>query len=309
VLAAVAVSFAAWATLSPMIARGQDARPGTQTQTLAHGGAMRTYRLRIPPGYDANRAVPLVFVLHGGGGTGAQIERYAGFNAVADARGFVVVYPDGVNRGWNDGRQSERVSTRSGHVDDVAFIGALIDQLAGRLRIDPLRIYSTGISNGGFMSHRLGMELSDRIAGIAPVAGTLGENLVPRFAPTHRVAVLHMHGTQDRLVRYEGGEVVAGGGVSISAARVVELWAKANGCATPSRTEHLADRDPNDGTRIRADSYPACRGGADVILYTIEGGGHTWPGRPTPGLGATTRDIDGAPAIWEFFERHPKQRP
>jgi polyhydroxybutyrate depolymerase len=201
------------------------------------------------------------------------------------------------------------VSTRSGDVDDIGFIGALIDHLGGRLRIDSRRVYSTGISNGGFLSHRLGMELSDRLAAIAPVAGTLGENLVSRFAPKDPVAVLHIHGTQDRLVRYEGGEVVARGGVSISARGVAELWAKANGCATPARTEQLADLDPNDGTRIRSDSYVSCRGGATVMLYTIEGGGHTWPGRSTPALGASTRDIDGAQAIWDFFERHPKQRP
>jgi polyhydroxybutyrate depolymerase len=253
--------------------------------------------------------MPLVLVLHGGAGTGAQIERYTNFNAVADAHGFVVVYPDGVNRGWNDGRESERTSTRSGHVDDVGFIGSLIDHLTKRLRVDPLRVYSTGISNGGFMSHRAAMELSDRIAAIAPIAGTLGENLVARFAPKHPVAVLHMHGTQDRFVRYEGGDVIARGGKSISAARVTEMWAKANGCAVPSRPEQLPDRDPDDGTRIRADSYGSCRAGTTVVLYTIVGGGHTWPGRAAPLLGTTTRDIDGAQAAWEFFERHPKQRP
>jgi polyhydroxybutyrate depolymerase len=291
------------------VSRGQDApRAGTSEHTIVHGGGSRVYRLHIPPRYDGSRAVPLVFVLHGGAGTGAQIERYTGFNQVADAKGFVVVYPDGVNRGWNDGRDSERVSARA-HIDDVGFISALIDHLTSRLRIDPLRIYSTGISNGGFLSHRLGMDLSDRFAAIAPIAGTLGENLVARFAPKSPVAVLHIHGTQDRWVRYEGGEVAVQGGMSVSAPRIARMWAGANGCAPPPRTAQLPDRDPNDGTRIRADTYAACRGGATVGLYTIVGGGHTWPGRATPILGATTRDIDGAQAVWEFFERHTKARP
>jgi polyhydroxybutyrate depolymerase len=310
VAAGVNATLLVLAMVAVAVAQGQEPlRPGTYEQTIEHGGYNRAYRLHIPPQYNATRVLPLVFVLHGGAGTGAQIERYSGFSRVADEKGFVIAYPDGVNRGWNDGRESERVSTRSGHVDDVGLIGSLIDHLARRMRIDPLRVYATGISNGGFLSHRVGMELSDRVAAIAPIAGTLGENLVPRFEPKHPVAVLHIHGTQDRFVPYEGGEVVARGGTSISAPRIAEMWAKANGCATPARTEQLPDRDPNDGTRIRADSYASCRLGATVTLLTIVGGGHTWPGRPARLLGATTRDIDGAHAVWEFFEQHPKQRP
>jgi polyhydroxybutyrate depolymerase len=277
------------------------------SQSMSHGGYTRTYRMHVPAGRDGSAPLPLVLVLHGGGGTGAQIERLTGFNAVADAQGFVVVYPDGVQRQWNDGRDGERLRARVGGVDDVGFIGALLDHVAGRVRVDPRRVYATGISNGGFMSHRLGMDLSARIAAIAPVAGTLGEAIAARFAPAQPVAVMHLHGTRDAFVKYDGGDVIGRGGVAVSVGRVVDLWVTANGCATPPRTEQLPDRDPADGTRVRRDAYAPCRAGTEVVSYSVEGGGHTWPGRSMPGLGRTTRDIEGAPLIWEFFARHPKR--
>lgn len=281
-------------------------QPGTQPQSITHGGATRTYLVHIPPAYDGRREMPLVLVFHGGGGTGAVAERTTGFSPVADREGFIAVYPDATNRQWNDGRLSSRLPT---DVDDVAFVAALLDHLLATLRIDPLRVYATGISNGGFMSHRLGAELSSRIAAIGPVAGTLGENVVPRFAPRQPVSVIDLHGTADRFVRYEGGEVIARGGIAVSVARVIELWAKAAGCSSPPRVETLPDRDPGDGTRVRRESHTPCRQGTEVVLYTIEGGGHNWPGRPAPrpALGPATREIDATQVIWEFFRSHAKQ--
>ena len=304
VLLALFVAAATTAAQTPALG------PGTHQQTFTHGGRTRTYLLRIPPRYDGRTPVPLVLLFHGGGGTAAQIERYVGFNALADRGGFIGVVPDGISMQWNDGRSdSARLVPLVGAVDDVGFIAALLDQLTERFRIDQQRIYAMGFSNGGFLSNRLGMELSSRFAAIAPVAGSLGQAIAPNLAPQSPVAVLYIHGTRDQNVPYEGGEVVGRSGVAISAARLVDLWVKANGCVTSVRTEQLPDRDPNDGTRVRRDVYGPCRAGTEVLFYTIEGGGHNWPGKPVAvEFGPATKDIDATELIWEFFQRNAKGR-
>jgi polyhydroxybutyrate depolymerase len=279
-------------------------------ETIQSGGVPRTYHLHVPPSVPSTAAMPLVMVFHGGGGTGAGAARSYGFNRVADDRGFAVVYPEGRDRRWNDGRGTTgQPWLNTVLVDDVGFVSSLIDHVSGTLRIDPHRVYATGISNGGIFAHRLGCELSGKIAAIAPVAGTIAEPEVTRCAPRSPVSIIEFHGTEDRFVPYGGGEILghAERGRVLSVAETTELWAKFDGCPALRHRVDLPPRHADDGTRARQAAYGPCRGGSAVVLYTIVGGGHTWPGTAwLPLLGPVSRQIDATEVIWEFFEGHPK---
>ncbi len=282
-------------------------------ETLAHQGRERTYRLLLPKGYDKAKPAPLVLALHGGGGTADGMDRSTGaqFAREADKRGWVVVFPQGVAKGWNDGRPltSRRDKQRKG-VDDVAFLGALIDHLHKTRGIDRTRVYATGISNGGFMSFRLGLELSARIAAIAPVTANLAKVHAGK-RPTHPVGLLVINGTKDPLVPYAGGQVKVLGkarGAIFSTDESLVRWAALVGCGKAGKAVALPDTAPRDGARAYRQAWTPCGRGAHVELIRIEGGGHTWPGGqqylPKLLVGTTCRDFDAVPVIFDFFARH-----
>ncbi len=284
------------------------ARAGDSSSALSVGGQSRTYDLHVPPAYDGKAPLPLVLALHGGGGTGKGMPGLTHLSALADRKGFIVVYPDGIQRRWADGRGTT-VADRNG-IDDVGFLAALVAKLASELAVDPHRVYATGISNGGFMSQRLACELSGTIAAVAVVAATMGEALAARCEPTRPVPLLLIHGTKDPLVPWDGGQVTIGaGGRILSVAATIQKWVTLNGCA-PTATVTLDPEDPTTGTRIRREVYGQCKDGAEVILFAVDGGGHTWPGGPQylpeRFIGKTNRTLDASEAIWEFFRRHPK---
>lgn len=273
---------------------------------LQIGGLERTYLVRLPPSYEASRRWPLVLALHGGGGRGRDMERLTHLGEIADRRGFVVVYPDGYWRRWADGRGTTPPE-RAG-VDDVAFVAALLDELGRSLAIDPARVYATGISNGGFFANRLACELAGRIAAVAAVAATIGESLAARCRPSRPVPVLIIHGARDPLVPWDGGEMTVGaGGRILSAPATAARWAGLDGCDPAPAVTALPARAA-DGTSVRREAYGGCRGGVEVLLYAIEGGGHAWPGGlqylPERLIGKTNRDLDAGEVIMEFFERH-----
>jgi polyhydroxybutyrate depolymerase len=279
--------------------------PGDHTRTLEVDGRERTYLVHVPPRHDAGKPTPVVLVLHGAGMNGAMMSGYCGMNEKADEAGFLAVYPGGTGRFglflvWNSGGFR---ASREPPPDDVKFIAALLDDLATVARVDPKRVYATGLSNGGMMCYRLAAELSDRIAAVAPVAGTMG---IKEPKPARPVPLVHFHGTEDRLVPYDGprgnSEVVTFGAVEKS----VATWAKLNGCAEQPEITELPDR-ADDGTTVVRKTYAKGCGGAEVVLYVIEGGGHNWPGQPARlgFLGRATEDISANDLIWEFFEQHP----
>lgn len=280
----------------------------TSERSLQVGSLRRAFRIYVPSALASPAA--LVFVLHGGGGTARQMERSVTFNALADRSGFVVVYPDAVDRNWNDGRNAASIRSQRERVDDVGFISAVIDALSREMRMDSRRIFATGISNGGFMSQRLAVDLSDRIAAIAPVASGMAPGLAARFPPREPVSVLVMNGTRDPLVPYHGGRVLRDRGETIDTDEIIRIWVQHNRCRTPGVAVMLPDEDPADGTRVRKMTYTGCAGRAEVALYAIDGGGHTWPGGsqylPRGIIGRVCRDIDAARVIWEFFAAHPK---
>jgi polyhydroxybutyrate depolymerase len=215
-----------------------------------------------------------------------------GMNAAADASGFVAVHPEGTGspRSWNGGACCGTAA--SSGTDDVGFVAAIVDQLESELCVDRARVFATGFSNGGFLSHRLGCELADRIAAIAPVSGVLG---IDACSPTRPVPVIHIHGTEDLLVPYDGNPYRD----YISVADSIAGWVARDGCAgSPAVTFAQGD--------ATCETYSGCAGNADVTLCTIDGGGHQWPGGVSlPGGGHTSTDLDATAAIWDFFAAHP----
>lgn len=269
-------------------------------ETLQVGTRDRTYEQFVP---SDTPNLPLVIALHGRLGTGKQMEKFSQFDRVAAREQFVVAYPDGIDRGWNDGRAE--VTT---HADDVAFIAALIDELADEHQIDRSRVYVTGASNGGMMTYRIGCELADRVAAIAPVIGNLPATLP--CAPAAPLSVLAINGTDDPLVPYNGGEVARDRGVVLSAAQSTQFFAHAAGCGAAQPTVEEPDVTTDDGTRTYVTVYD-CPPHVDVALITLAGAGHTWPGGsqylPKRLIGGVSRDFDGAERIWEFFQSHSRK--
>jgi polyhydroxybutyrate depolymerase len=273
-------------------------------------GTRRTYLVYTPASLTASRPVPLVLIFHGGFGSGADLMPRIGMNAVADRAGFVVAYPDGVDKHWNDGRE-----TTATDIDDVKFVTALVEHLRGKYPIDPQRVYATGLSNGGQFTLRLACERADLFAAVAPVMTTFSEPLHARCRPARPLPLMLIGGISDPLVPWNGGELTRGrqlggkGGRVISVRDTIEFWRKHNGCSASARETALPDRDPGDGTRVKQTHYESCRDDAEVILLAVEGGGHTWPGakerpRITRVVGRTSRDISASEMIWEFFSRH-----
>ena len=280
--------------------------PGSHEHQLSHDGRDRIYRLHIPESYDGSKSTPAVFILHGGGGNATQAEKNMGFNPLSDEHGFIAVYPEGIDKHWNDGRESPRFP-QAHEADDVDFIRTLVSHLKANLNLDEKRLYVTGHSNGGFMSNRLGWELSDVWAAIAPSAGTLATDLKDAFAPKHRIPVLHIHGSNDKLVPIEGGMVIGKGGLCLSAKDMVEMWARHNRCKQEPEVTDLP-KASRDRTSVRRYHYPAGGEGAEVVYYRIENHGHGFAGQtPTRVLtGLATKELDAPSIIWEFFSRHTK---
>jgi polyhydroxybutyrate depolymerase len=267
---------------------------GVSEGEIEVNGLTRSYRLYIPSCYDPSQPVPLVFSLHGFTSNPEQQAHYSGFDALADEEGFIAVYPrgSGAPLRWNAGIDGLNTGDT---VDDVAFISALIEHLYQTLWIDPARIYMTGLSNGGGMSHRLACALADRVAAIGTVAGAYPSLDQNDCTPSRPVPVIAFHGTADPIVPYEGNRYLPP--ITDWAA----AWAARNGCdAAPADL-------PASGS-VTGVRYGGCDADAEVILYTVDGGGHTWPGGPALPVfitGPTSSVIDASRVMWAFFQAHP----
>jgi polyhydroxybutyrate depolymerase len=272
----------------------------TELRTIEIRGHQRRYRVHIGKSAQAS-PMPVVLVLHGRYGTGAGMESLTGFSLLADRVGFMAVYPDGINRSW-DGIRAVTGDAAAGGVDDVVFIDAVIDKLASDHPIDLRRIYLVGMSNGGSFVHRLACELPGRMAAIASVAGTIPKALATGYTAAQPTSVMHIHGTADTIVRYLGSSTKESDGL-LSASATVGFWSTVGGCL--GMPEHTIVEEG-----IRQERYVDCAGGTEVILYVVEGGGHTWPGGrqylPEQVIGKTVRTLDATSEIWAFFERHAR---
>jgi len=278
--------------------------PGDHNRTIETGNRTRRFLVHVPPGYEPGRPVPVVVALHGAAMTGEMMARFSGLNRTADREGFVVVYPSGTGIGsfltWNAGGFSGRMAEN--RPDDVAFVAAMLEELANLIAVDAKRVYACGMSNGGMMCYRLAAELSDRIAAIAPVAGTMA---IEKCEPKRPVPVLHIHGLKDGIVPYDGPDgrmppFMKFGSVEDS----VMTWVKIDGCDRTPRVEQLADAKP--GSKVIRKTYPAGRDGSQVVLIVLENGGHDWPGRsPTVSVqGKKTQKFSANDEIWKFFREH-----
>jgi polyhydroxybutyrate depolymerase len=270
---------------------GLDGTPGDYAHTIASSGEMREFRVHVPPGYDPGAPTMTVLVFHGYTETSEQIEAISEMTPVSDARGFLAVYPQGLSNSWNAG--SCCGSSSSQGVDDVQFVRDMLDALAVDYCVDPKRVFSAGFSNGGMLSHRLACELSDRIAAIGPVAGTMA---IDGCAPARAVPVLHVHGTADFVVPYDGGGLSGADSVDDTIAG----WVARNGCtdAQPSVVYQNGD--------ATCEEHSQCDAQAAVQRCTIDGGGHQWPGGTSAGpAGELSMDLESSEAMEAFFEAHP----
>ncbi|MFO0893076.1 MAG: PHB depolymerase family esterase [Isosphaeraceae bacterium] len=284
---------------APMLSTGDHSRE------LRIGGERRTYLVHIPPSYQTEKPTPVVLVFHSAMMNGASMARFCGLNEKSDQAGFVTVYANGTGATpyflyWDAGGVRGRVS------DDVGYVEKLLDDLDSVVNVDPARIYATGMSNGAMMCYRLAAELSDRIAAIAPIAGTMA---IEECRPRRPVSVLHFHGTKDGLVLYGGPDERTPKNLKfLSVEATIRAWVKANGC--PETPLKLGLRETTgDGTAVLGFRYGPGKEDAEVILYAIEGGGHTWPGRDPriKFLGKSTHKISANDLMWEFFQRHPRR--
>ena len=279
----------------------------TEVVQIEHGGRTRSYRLHVPPGIERMKSSALVFMFHGGGGTGAQAEQSTGFSRIADRERFCVVYPDGTgyfrNRllTWNSGGIPVYAADQA--IDDAGFVRAVLASVRTLAPIDLDRVFATGMSNGAMMCHRLARECEDVFAGIAPVAGAM--NFTQRDASLP-IAAMIVHGTKDEHVLYDGGRPKrsvgkAGDRVDASVAVARDHYLARNG----QKGEPESKVEGN----VRIETWTQ-GGGMPVRVVTIDGGGHAWPG----GQRGDWRGADDPPdwpateRIWEFFAPLTKKR-
>jgi polyhydroxybutyrate depolymerase len=278
----------------------------TQIRSIVHDGLTRSYRIHVPT--NTNEYNALLLVLHGGGGTAKHTEEELtkkGFNTLSDKYKFVVVYPEGIEKRWNDGRIENKPVT---HIDDVGFLTKIIDTVTQEFNIDSNRVFVTGISNGGQMSYRLACERTEKIAAIAPVVSSLHEDLYNTCTPSQPISVFIIAGTEDPLVPYSGGDITLlkkKYGTVVSMNEAVTFWATHNNCSPTPIISVLPDINPDDGCIVTSKEYTHGDSNTKVLFYSIEGGGHTWPSGGkylTEALvGRICYDFNACKHIWNFF--------
>ncbi|WP_457127578.1 alpha/beta hydrolase family esterase [Mucilaginibacter sp. HD30] len=251
------------------------------------------------PANNSNKRMPLVIALHGGFATPKSMFRLADFRPIADKENFIVVCPAS-KRMWHDGADNKGI-------DDVKFIGQVIDYMIEKYNADPERVYITGVSNGGFMTTRLACEIPNRVAAIAVVAATLdvGEGYDVKSA----LPVIYMHGTKDPIISYNGGKLF--GRKMYSHRDIIEKWVKMDDCNPEPVKTDISDSS-HDGTQVFKQEYVNKTTGLKVISYSIGNGGHTWPGGrqyfPEFIIGKTTRNLNACQTIWDFFKSYSKKQ-
>ncbi|MEH2171864.1 extracellular catalytic domain type 1 short-chain-length polyhydroxyalkanoate depolymerase [Nostoc sp.] len=258
-------------------------------------GKLRTYYFYTPKSYNLHRPIPLVLVFHGDDGNGRSISNVTHFNKLAEQKGFIVVYPDGIDQKWSLRGNAQ------GKVDDVLFVSALINHLQQQLNIDSHKVYATGFSRGGILTQALACKLPDKIAGFASVAGSLPVRLKPSCQPQTPISMLTINGTNDRDVLYEGDDRTQRGAL-VSISDMVEFWRSHDRCTLSNESPNF----PED--KVKTAIYTGCSGNSEVWQLAVVNGGHFWPG------GSSTDEslnkfnaklgLNASETIWDFFQRH-----
>lgn len=267
----------------------------TIVDSIYSGGKYRSYRLYIPANYTGSNAVPLILNLHGYTSNALQQQLYSNFMPIADTAGFLMVYPQGVtdmsgNPFWNAG------TVATSYVNDTLFLNQLIDSLKAMYNIDGGRVFMTGLSNGGFMSHYMACFCNRKIKAIASVAGTWF-NFWPTCSLGKIIPVMHIHGTADPTVPYYGNSSM------LSADSTVKRWVNKNNCIPVASYSAVPDINTSDGSTAEHYRYFISGNSKSIVeFFKINGGAHTWPGSPYI-IGTTNQDINASAQIWRFFKQ------
>lgn len=290
--------------------------------TVVVDGQNRQFQVHIPACYDRTKATPLVLTFHGLHMNSTMMMGMSGFNGASERNGFIVVYADSVGGRWSDGTNPAATAA------DVAYVEAIMERLGKVANIDRRRIYACGISNGGYFTQALACAIPDKIAAAGSVAAPLMEQAARTMQSGKPVPIAFILGSDDPLIPWGDGRIkdlgklgealglsslgsidssmVRMGGL-MSVPETIAFWTNHNHSSTTPTTSQLPDRDPKDGTRIKREQYGS--GPNEVLLYTIEGGGHTWPGcinlQAISGIsGNISQDASGSELLWEFFRHH-----
>ena len=289
------------------------------TVKMEHGGFERTFDYYVPPSYDGSEAIPVVFSFHGLGRDPAEQQLLTRLVFLAEVEGFIAVFPasttlegdhealpalPNANKQWNIGLPRSLQYFEG--VDDVGFIEAIIDYLTGKYKIDKTQVFATGFSNGAMFSYYLAAKIPDIIAGIGAVGAGAPLNIAEMKDELKPVPVIIIMGTEDPIVPYEGRE-----GSFMSAEATASFWVEINGINAEPEVEYLDPIKDDDPTLIKRTSWTEGINGTAVILYTVEGGGHTWPGGhqyfPAEFIGLSSQQMDGSAAIWKDFVEYGHQ--
>ncbi len=327
-----------WASLACciaalLVAHSVAAQETKETITLEN--VDRSYVVHLPTGYDDKRHYPVVILLHGMNQNSDDMERLTRFNALADKDSIVAVYPSALHGRWNFGiQQLPQQEYRRGpyrrrgygypgrypgggspppqrepgernrpqQADDIDFLNHMLDKLANKFAVDKSRIYVAGLSDGGFMTLKVGCDLADRVAAIGIVGAAMPKTMV--CIPSRPLPAAMINGTDDPVVKYDGGKGKNGRFATISAEDTVKQWAKYNHCAEkPTRSKLSAHGKGSMETKV--DTYSGCQQDAQVLLYSVKGGGNTWPGgeqyETEKTIGKTSEDLDANSTLWSFF--------
>jgi polyhydroxybutyrate depolymerase len=280
-------------------------------QSIEVNGVKRDFILYLPPNFSSTNSLPLLFVFHGGGSDMTGMQKATNWDSIAAKEGFVVVYPNGINKNWNDGRLTQaNIGKELG--DDTTFVAQLSDYLLSSGKINPNKVFATGVSNGGFMSQKVACDLTSRFAAIAPIATAVSQTYVNDCKHNKPIPIIWFEGTSDPLIPFNGGELTnallginQSRGTVLSSDESIKFWNQKNGCNESEQTTNLPDTNKLDGSTVTIRTFCA-NSKTPLIYYQINGGGHTWPRGPQylPRLviGNVNQDVDSEQVIWEFFK-------
>jgi polyhydroxybutyrate depolymerase len=308
-------------------------------ETITVGDVSRTFVVHLPKGYDAKQHYPVVILLHGTNQDGNDMARLSRFDELADKNSIIAVYPSSLHGRWNVGVRAEQpyAAQRRGPYgrpggypgggypgggrrggqgqgqgqqrrdraeppDDLAFLNQMLDKISSEYSADSSRVYAAGLSDGGFMSQRMGCAMSDRVAAIAAVGSAMPKTMI--CLPSRPVPALMINGTSDPVVKYGGGSARNGSYATLSAEDTAKYWAKINRCSEKPARSKLRAKEKG-GMETDVNTYEGCQQNAQVALYSVKGGGNTWPNgeqySDEKTIGKTSHDLDANQTIWSFF--------
>ncbi|MEM7085839.1 MAG: alpha/beta hydrolase-fold protein [Bacteroidota bacterium] len=282
-------------------------------QSLLHEGRERTFLVHLPKHYNPQTKYPLVIALHGGGGTAKRFNRSTNrrFNELADEENFILVYPQGVKKSWNDNHKRDTLGkARRLNVDDVGFLLKMIEKLESDYSVDAAHIFACGISNGGLMSLTLAAEIPEKIKAIGMVASNFSEEQVKEMTTASPFSMIMIHGDEDPIFPYQEAEIMVfkkSRGRVLGVKKSIQFLAGINGNNTNGIVRMLPDISSTDGCTTEQVVYPNPKDPSlKIELIRVKGGGHTWPGGkqylPKKMIGRVSRDFNACDALWEFFK-------